>query len=242
MPPEPNPRDPWRKAPVGELGDQLLPRWFVLLCIALIPIAIAAVVAAFVVFRPAQVPVAARRPPPAGGLTNDVGQYAVGEAEPVPYTQTCPMLEGVHVAGTETDQQALRRGLAALCNTTLPPVISDRLERFARDGGVVRFAQFQRTGVDSTANAAHDPPQILVNAKLQRTDPLWIAPIVVHDAVLIGGDGAATAAGALQARRAEDLVCDRLLSGRRESRGCADAEALLALPDPEAALREAGFR
>jgi hypothetical protein len=59
--------------------------------------------------------------------------------------------------------------------------------------------------------------------------------------MLLGGD-ATMAAAALQAREAEDLVCDRLLSGRRESRGCEDAEALLALPDPGAALRDAGFR
>ena len=82
---------------------------------------------------------------------------------------------------------------------------------------------------------------ILLNAKLQRTDPLWIAPLIAHDAVLLDGDHA-TAAGALEARRAEALVCDRVLGGRRSSRGCDDAGALLALPDPEAALREAGFQ
>ena len=64
---------------------------------------------------------------------------------------------------------------------------------------------------------------------------------MAHDAVLLQADPV-TAAGALAARRAEDVVCDRILDGRRESRGCDDAEALLALPDPEAALRNAGFR
>lgn len=232
MPPQTNPRDPWRKAPVGELQDQLLPRWFVLLCIALIPIAIGALVAGFVVFGPEEVPVAERRPPPANGLTNDVGQFEVGEIDPVPYTDACPILEGVRIAGTEEDRQALRLGLAGVCNTTLPPVIADRIELFAGQDGIVRFAQFQSTGVDSTVKADERPPQILINAKLQRTDPLWISPLVVHDAVILGG-GAATVPGALQARRAEDLVCDRLLAGRRESRGCADAEALLALPIPK---------
>lgn len=241
MPSPSNPRDPWRKAPVGELQDQLLPRWFVLLCIALIPVAIIALVVGFVVFSPDEIPVAARRPPPANGLTNDVGQFVVGETEPVLYEDACPLLQGVRIAGTPQDQQALRLGLAALCNTSLPPVISDRIELFANAGGTVRFAQFQSTGVDSTVRGEREPHEILVNAKLQRTDPLWIAPIVAHDAVLLG-TAPATAAGALEARRAEDLVCDRVLSGRRESRGCEDAEALLALPDPEAALREAGFQ
>lgn len=241
MPPPTNPRDPWRKTPVGELGDQLLPRWFVLLCVALIPVALVAGVAAFVVFGRDEVPVAARRPPPAQGLTNDVGDYVTGTSAPVRYTDACPMLDGVHIAGTPADQQALRLGLAALCNTSLPPAIEDRVARFAGDNGVVRFAQFQSTGVDSTAAPRDDPPVILLNAKLQRTDPLWIAPLIAHDTTFTTVDPA-TAAGALEARRAEDLVCDRILSGRRESRGCNDAETLLGLRDPEAALRDAGFR
>lgn len=241
MPARQNPRDPWRKAPVGELQDQLLPRWFVLLCVALIPIALAAVVAAFVVFGKDEVSVAERRPPPAQGLSNDVGDYVVGESEPVAYDDACTMLKGVQIAGTAEDQQALRLGLAALCNTNVPPVISDRLARFADDGGVVRFAQFQSTGVDSTAALDADPPVILLNAKLQRTDPLWIAPLVAHDTTFVNVDPS-SAAGALEARRAEDLVCDRILSGRRESRGCGDAEALVGAPDAEDRLREAGFR
>ena len=237
----PHPRDPWRRAPVGELGEQLLPRWFVLLCVVLLPIAIAAAVAAFIVFGPQEVPVAARRPPPAQGLTSDVGEYIVGSTEPVEYDDACQMLDGVAISGSETDREPLRLGLSALCNTSLPDKLSQQIGRFAQAGGVVRFAQFQLTGVDSTALLGEQPPTILINARFQRTDPLWISPLVAHDAVFMTADPA-TAAGALETREAEDVVCDRILGGRRESRGCADAEALLALPDPEAALREAGFR
>ena len=241
MPPPTNPRDPWRKAPVGELQDQLLPRWFVLLCLALIPIALVSVIAAFVVFGKDEVGVAERRPPPADGLTNDVRDYVVGESRPVPYADACTTLEGVQIAGTAEDQRALRLGLAALCNTTLPPVIADRVASFAADGGVVRFAQFQSTGVDSTAALDDSPPTILLNAKFQRTDPLWIAPLVAHDSTFVNVN-AATAAGALEARRAEDLVCDRILEGRRESRGCEDAEELVGDANAEQLLREAGFK
>lgn len=237
----PHPRDPWRRAPVGELQEQLLPRWFIVLCVVLIPVAVGAVVAAFIVFAPREVPVAARRPPPGNGLTNDVGEYVVGESRPVEYADACTMLRGVHIAGTEADREPLRLGLAALCNTRLPPAVADRISLFAATGGVVRFAQFEMTGVDSTARPQDDPPVILVNARFQRTDPLWIAPLVAHDAVLLGGDPS-TAAGALEARRAEKTVCDRVLGGRRAGRGCEDAAALLDLPDPQAALREAGFR
>jgi hypothetical protein len=237
----PHPRDPWRRAPVGELQEQLLPRWFVVLCLVLIPIAIAAIIAGFVVFGPEDIPVAARRPPPADGLTSDVGEYVVGTSEPEEYDEACQLLEGVAIAGSEQDREPLRLGLSALCNTSLPDTLTEQVGSFARAGGVVRFAQFQSTGVDSTADLGSKPPTILINAKFQRTDPLWIAPLIAHDAVFMTADPA-TAAGALEARTAEDTVCDRILGGRRESRGCADAEALLALPDPLAALRDAGFQ
>lgn len=226
---------------MGELGDQLLPRWFVILAVVLVPIAIVTAIAAFALFRPAPVPVAERRPPPAGDLTTAVGDFVVGEAEPQPYTEVCPRLAGVQIAGTETDREALRLGLAALCNVSLPEEVSDRLSRFGQAGGVVRFSAFEITGVDSTAQLDAEPPRILVNAKLQLTDPLWIAPLVAHDVTFLDTDPA-TAAGALEARRVEALVCERLLGGRRASRGCDDAAELLALPDPAGALRDAGFR
>ncbi|CAN5637881.1 MAG: hypothetical protein M3493_06310 [Actinomycetota bacterium] len=237
-----DPRDPWHHAPVSELQDQVLPRWFVLLCLALILAAVATVIAAFAVFGPDEVGIAQRRPPPAGALTNDVGRYVVGSAPPQPYAQTCQTLRGIQIAGTPLDRAALRRGLAGLCNTSLPAEARQRLSAFATAGGVVRFAQFEATGVDSTALLTADPPAILINARLTRTDPLWIAPLVAHDTTFFQGTDPASAEAALAARRVEDLVCDRLLAGRRESRGCADAEALLAMPDPLAALRGAGYR
>lgn len=237
-----DPRDPWRRAPVSELQDQVLPRWFVLLCLGLILAAAATVIAAFAVFGPDEVGIAERRPPPAGALTNDVGRYVVGSAPPQPYAETCQTLQGIQVAGTAVDRAALRRGLAGLCNTSLPAETLQRLSAFAAAAGVVRFAQFEATGVDSTALLAADPPVILVNARLTRTDPLWIAPLVAHDTTFFRGPDPATAEAALAARRVEDLVCDRLLAGHRASRGCSDAEALLAMPDPLAALRAAGYR
>lgn len=241
MPPEPNPRDPWRKAPVGELQDQLLPRWFVLLCVALVPIAIIVIAVALLSVDRDPIPLGERRPPPVGGLTHDVGDYEVGDSEPVVYADACPTLEGVSTAGGEGDQAVLRQALAGVCNTTLTDEIEESLRTFASRGGVVRFALFDKRGVDSAAIVDADPPTILVNARLQQSDPLWISPVVVHDVVTLAGDPG-TVGTALAARRAEDLVCDRILGGRRDSPGCEDAERLLALPDPEAALRDAGYR
>jgi hypothetical protein len=236
-------KDPWRKTPTSELADQVLPRWFVLTAIAMIPIALAVVVAAaFAVFGPDRVPVAARRPPPAGGLTTGVGDFRVGSSEPVPAPRMCPTLDGVQVAGTVADQRVLVAGLDALCSIRLDAEVATRLHEFARAGGVVRFAQFQATGVDSTADMSGRPPYVYVNAKVARADPVWIAPLVAHDTTF-GELDPTLATSALAARRVEAKVCAALFTGgRRPSRGCEDANALLALPDPLAALRAAGFR
>jgi hypothetical protein len=243
-------KDPWRNTPTSELADQVLPRWFVLTAITMIPLALAAAVGAFIVFGPDRVPPAARRPPPAGGLTTGVGDLAVGSTQPVPVDQMCPTLDGVRVAGAVADQRALITGLNALCSVRLDADVAARLREFARAGGVVRFAQFQATGVDSTADFEAEPPEIYVNAKFTRADPTWIAPLVAHDTTFLDLDPA-TAGGALAARRAEAQICAELAAGpagspparpRRPSRGCGDANALLALPDPLAALQAAGFR
>lgn len=228
-------RDPWRRAPTSELGDQVLPRWFVLLAVFAVVAAIAVLVAAFVVSGPEEVPPAARRPPPAGGYTHAVGDLRVGELEPAPLEPVpCPALEGVLTAGSDADREVLAEGLAGLCELD-----DQRVEAFAADGGTVRFAQFAETGLDSTARL--DAPLILLNIRSAITDPGWIAPLVVHDlAVLEGEPGSAETA--LAARQAEAAACEDLLPEDRRSRACADAAAILALDDPLNALREAGYR
>ncbi|MGH8903953.1 MAG: hypothetical protein ACRDYA_20320, partial [Egibacteraceae bacterium] len=149
----------------------------------------------------------------------------------------------VRVAGAVADRAALTAGLDALCSVRLDVDVATRLREFARAGGVIRFAQFQATGVDSTADLGRrgTPPRIYVNAKFARTDPAWIAPLVAHDVTFLELDPT-TAGGLLAARKVEAQVCAELFADRRPSRGCDDAKALLSLPDPLAALRAAGFR
>lgn len=233
-------RDPWRRTRVGELGDPLLPRWFVLIALATVPVAIVALVAALTLAVPGEVPVAERRPPPGGGLVTGVGAISVGDSRPTTYGAACPNLDGVQVAGTDAERDVLGRGLAVLCNTPLDDATADRLERFASAGGVVRFAVFEATGVDSTADLESTPPRILLNAKFRGTTPAYVAPLVAHDVTFLDADPA-TARAALAARRVEDAVCERVLGDRRPSRACDDAAELVALPDPLAALRAAGF-
>lgn len=233
-------RDPWAQADVGELQEQLLPRWFVLLCLFGVVAVIATAIGAFLVFGPEEVPVEARRPPPGEQLTHEVGEFLIGETPEIPYEAACPQLEGIRIAGTARDQELLRLALAGLCNTPLPSDAEAALARFAADGGVVRFALFEATGVDSAAQL--DGERILVNAKyVQLNRSRWIAPVIAHDAVVLAGDPA-SAETALRAREIEAEVCRRLLGSEDPSRGCDDAEAVLALGDPLTALREVGFR
>jgi hypothetical protein len=241
MPARDHARDPWAKAPVGELSEQLLPRWFVLLGIIMVIAVIVVAIIALYFVGPEEVPVEARRPPPGDSLTHEVGDYLVGELDPVAYDAPCPQLEGVRIAGTDSDQALLRSALAGVCNTALPADAEDALADFAAAEGVVRFAVFEATGVDSAAELGADPPRILVNAKFVQLDrPRWIAPVVVHDAVTLAGDPHA-AQTAVRAREVEAEVCRLLLGGEDPSRGCDDAAALLSLPDPIGALRSVGY-
>ena len=233
--------DPWAGAPTSELGDQVLPRWFVLTAIAAVVVAIAVAAAAFLLPRRATLPAAARRPPPSAAYTTAVGDVDVGGSAATVHDAACPLLDGVRLAGAEGDRAQLRRGLAALCNTHLPDAMRNDVRVFAEAGGTVRFATFEATGVDSTATRGGGTPQILINTRFQRTDASWIAPLLVHDATLRRRD-AATAQAALAARRAEALACGRLLGADTDSRGCADAHAVTGLDDPLVALRAAGFR
>jgi hypothetical protein len=226
---------------VGELHDPLLPRWFVLVAVVSVPVAAVVIVTALLLGGRGELPLAERRPPPAGTLTSDVGELIVGDAEPVAYERGCPETRGVRIAGTDADLAVLRRGLAALCNARPAPDAAASLVRFAESGGVVRFALFERTGVDATADGAGPAPRILLNAKFTQTDPLYLAPLIGAQAVLLDADPA-TAEAALAARRVEDELCRAMLGGRQPSRACADAAELLALDDPLAALRGAGYR
>jgi hypothetical protein len=171
--------------------------------------------------------------------TNAVGEVQTGITDAAPYDAPCGLLRGIQIAGTEADRTRLRQGLAGLCNIDLPADVAGDIRAFTERSGIVRFATFEATGVDSTA-ARDDPPTVFVNARFQRTDPLWIAPLIAHDAVLRNGDSGA-AERALAARQAELTVCDRLLGGSERSRGCADAARITAMDDPLGALRDAGF-
>lgn len=238
-----HPRDPWRRTRVGEQGDPLLPRWFAVLAVLIVPVGLAVGVWAFLSAGRGEVPVAERRPADVGDLTTAVGELAAGDAKPEPLDGECPVVEGIRIAGEARDLRALREGLSPLCEVALSGEVVAPLRRFGSLGGVVRFGVFERTAVDATARdvmGVGRAPVVFLNAKYSRTDAEWLAPLVVYEAVMLAGD-ADRAQTVLRAREAELTVC-RTLGLEDATPGCRDAAALLALPDPAAALGAAGYR
>lgn len=237
-----HPRDPWRHTRVGELGEPLLPRWFALLAVLIVPVGLVVGVVAFLNAGRGEVPVAERRPADSGDLTTAVGELEAGDAAPEPLDASCPVVAGIRIAGEARDLRALREGLAELCEAAFPGEVVAPLRRFGAMAGVVRFAVFERTGVDATATVpvAGRTPVVYLNAKYSRTEPAWLAPLVAYEATMLAGepDRAETV---LRARQAELTVC-RTLGLESRSPGCRDAAALLALPNPAAALGAAGYR
>ena len=238
-----HPRDPWRRTRVGEQGDPLLPRWFAILAVLIVPVGLAVGVVAFLSAGRGEVPVAERRPADSGDLTTAVGELAAGDAAPEPLDGTCPVVEGIRVAGEARDLRALRHGLAPLCEVALPGEVVTPLRRFGSLRGTVRFAVFERTAVDTTARGlGSDGPVIYLNNKYARTQETWLAPLVAYEAVLLEGGDPVSVETVLRAREAELIVC-RTLGLEDATPGCRDAADLLALPDAAAALRDAaGYR
>ena len=237
-------RPVYEGARTEELEEPLLPRWFVLLAIGMIPVALGVAVWAFIVFGPEEVPVAERRPPdPDLRLTTDVGQYNIGETAAVPLQfADCQFFRGIHAGGSELDRERIQTAMTVLCDARPPTAVVQSIATFARQRGVIRFAQFQATGVDSTLDLGADVPLILLNARFSRedTDALWIAPLVAHDTAYLELP-AGRAESEVEARTRELAVCDLLLSETRPSRACDDAAAVLDLLDPVRALQAAGF-
>ncbi len=235
--------DPYATAPMGELAEPLLPRWFVVLAVALVPVAVVVLLVAFPFLGSDELPAAEVRPPPGpeGAFSHDVGEVTLGSAEPQPAEAQCSAVSGFAVAGSESDRQRLQTALNALCETGVPADAAAALAALRDAGAVVRFAVFERTEVNSVVELRADPPRVLINARFTGVpQPRWVTPLVVHEAVMFDGDPA-TAATALAARRAELAVCAALFDRDDFSSGCETASELLALDDPAAALRDAGY-
>ena len=189
---------------------------------------------------------AARRPPGTATVTHDRGDAVLNTTRDHAAGSGCAA--GVDVVGDQGAIAAGRRALSSTCQLLSSgrfPTALQGMRRWAAQDGILRFAVFERTGVDASARIVDGVPVVELNARFQFQDATEAAPFVVHELVHLGGDrwpgSPVTAAGELAAMQAQADACDRLAFATQPPRGCADATTLVASPDPLARLKAAGY-
>ncbi|HEV2685604.1 MAG TPA: hypothetical protein VGW79_03105 [Actinomycetota bacterium] len=211
-----------------------------------------AIVAAivFIIHPPesATIPVQDRRPPPRGTLTHDTGKLV-----PAPLPSVLPTLAPACSAFSTTTLKVgpagalrLRAVLSDLCRLShggVPAELTTAIRGLKNS--TIRFAAFQRAGVESTADFATGT--IWLNLKFSESNiPVeQVAPVLVHEGWhLAHPKDAVTAEQELGARRAEVDACRELMSVDKWPRWCNDARTLTDLPAARAIalLVSAGYR
>jgi hypothetical protein len=200
-----------------------------------------------------QLPVAARRSPPAGDLSHGVGAVRVPVLEPanrallVRRRAGCPRLDRVTLVGTAGEVALLDEATGRLCALRSTGPIARARDGLQRARAVVSFAEFELAINESTTDFGKHPPAVLVHAKFQQGEAAAarVAAVLAHEGAHLADGHPPDAAEELAARRAELDACGRLFTGDvQPNRGCADAAALLATDDAGALakLKEAGYR
>ena len=229
-----------------------LPWWLWLAAAVSTLILVATVVG---IFRtvPDQLPPAARRSPPAQGLSHGVGEISVPILLPanrdrlVRRQASCPRLDRLTLVGTAGEVALLDAAATKLCALRSTPPIQRARTGLQEAGAVVSFAEFQLSINESTTRFGAGAPQVLVHAKFQQgaAAPERVAAVLAHEGGHVADGRPPSAADELRARQSELEACDRLFgAGVQPNRGCADAAALLAEDDAAAIrrLKEAGYR
>jgi hypothetical protein len=197
---------------------------------------------------PTQLDIAARRSAPSGAFSHDVVRV---EPAPIPtplpdFEPPCEAVAGVVVEGGPAAQSRigfiLRQHLCRLAfDETQPPEVKRAIAGLSR--ATIRFGRFTRTGEQSTLDLSTD--RIFLNVDLARTsvDPIVIAPLLVHEGWHLAAQPPFTAEQEYGARLAELQACRVVFRDREPSRGCLDAQAIVALGEARAVdlLFRSGF-
>jgi hypothetical protein len=232
--------------PTLPTGEPVLYRWFVLLMLALVPIGLGVSVWAYLSIPRGVLPPEERRPVGDGEVTIDRGDAVLADSEVTEPGPGCG--EEITLVGDDGTRAAARRALGATCQllaTTAFPAASDGLVAWTAADGVLRFATFEYSGVESSARHEQGRTVIELNAKFVYEDATRAAPALIHQLVLLADPawpGAPVGASAeLAATEAQADACQRLTFVDAPPRGCQDVEELLATDDPRARLVAAGF-
>jgi len=233
--------------PTLATGEPVLARWFVIVMLLLVPVAIAVTVIAWQ---------AASREPPAAierrsvgtaTVTTDRGDALFPESDAAEPGPSCA--EEVLLTGDRSAVSAARRALSATCQLIASgelPLAAAGLEAWLQAGAVARVGTFERSGVDASARSEEGGIVLELNARYLFEDATRAAPVVVHQLALIGQldwPGMPVSAQAEAAALAEQLrACGRLSLPDGTPRPCRDAAELLGLDDLVGALIGVGFR
>lgn len=233
--------------PTLPTGEPVLARWFVLVMLLLVPVALAVTVVAWQVTD---------REPPAAIERRAVGTAAVtydrGEAV-FPATDTTvtgpACAEAARLIGDASAISAARRALSATCQLIgaggLPRAEAGLAVWLASDPSM-RVGTFEASGVDASARSEDGGIVLELNARYLFEDATRAAPVVVAQLALIGDPdwpGAVVSAQAEAAALAEQLAaCGRLSLPDGLPRPCRDAEELVASDTLVADLIAVGFR
>lgn len=233
--------------PTLATGEPVLARWFVIVMLLLVPIAL--VVSLFAWRATEREPLGTIERRPIGGptFTIDRGDAQFPEAldtEPGPDCAAAATL-----IGDDSARAAARRSLGATCQLVRDldlPVAAAGLEAWLASDGLMRVGVFERSGIDASTRLEDGRLVLELNARFLFEDATRAAPALIHQFVLMGQPdwpGATVTADAELTAAHEQLVaCARLVLPAGLPRACTDAEELLALDDARAALIAAGFR
>ena len=199
---------------------------------------VVAVVAALVfIIHPPQsqtIAIQDRRPPPRGTLSHDTGRL-VPAPLPSPLSTlppACPTFATTTLKVGPAGVVRLRGVLGDLCRLSHGGVPAELTTAIAGlKGATIRFAAFQRAGVESTADFA--TRTIWLNLKFSQSNMSieQVAPVLAHEGWHLAHPGdAVTAEQELGARRAEVAACRELMSVDKWPRWCNDARTLTELP------------
>lgn len=245
-PPLPPLRDSGR--PTLPTGEPVLHRWFVLAMLVLVPIALGVSIwAATFVFGRTPIEPADRRPPGDETTTIDRGDAQLGTITDTVPGPSCAA--SVRIVGDPAAQRQASRALGATCSLLRRGGFTDAeagLREWAANRGELRFAVFERSGVESSLRRDGEGRLSLeLNASFQFEDATRAAPAIVHQLTLLADRGfpgaPITAERALLGTQAQASACDRLVFTDDQPRGCLDVAELLADPDPLTALEAAGY-
>jgi hypothetical protein len=233
--------------PTLPTGEPVLARWFVIVMLLLVPVALGVTYVAWQATDRQPLGTVERRLVGGPTITLDRGDAQFPEASETQPGPDCA--EAATLVGDDSARAAARRALGATCQLVRDldlPASAVGLEVWLATDALMRVGVFERSGVDASARLEDGRIVLELNARFLFEDATRAAPALIHQFVLIGQPdwpGATITADAEIAAAREQLVaCARLVLPAGPPRACLDAQELLDLDDPRAALVAAGFR